>query len=101
MVVSEGFVIISENVLQMFSEDLFVENVGEDNVYLHSLSFVSAGITHTSRNDQIVGLFYLFLHPGIQTPSPTVVQFPQHPGRSANLTSTPRSTEHPCLPRYG
>ena len=39
--------------------------------------------------------------PGIQTPSPTVVQFPQHPGRLANLTSTPRSTEHPCLPRYG
>jgi hypothetical protein len=60
MVVSEGFVNISENVLLMFSKDLFVENVGEDNVYLHSLSFVSAGITPTSRNDQIVGLFYLF-----------------------------------------
>jgi hypothetical protein len=72
MVVSEGFVIISENVLQMFSEDLFVENVGEDNVYLHSLSFVSASITHTSRNDQIVGLFYLFCvqasrHPDTQS----------------------------------
>ena len=95
------FFIISENVLQIFSNDLCWECWGRQR--LSSISVLCiCGITLTSRNDQIVGLLYFCFisrHPGTQTPSLPVVQFPSHPGRLASLTSTPRKNEYPCLPR--
>ena len=89
MVVSEGFVIISENVLQMFSKDLFVENVGEDNVYLHSLSLVSAGITHIQERPDRWDLLFV-LRPGIQAS-----RHPVPPSSSSPNTQVGWPTSHP------
>ena len=90
MVVSEGF----SSSLRMFYKYfrmIFVENVGEDNVYLQFLSFVSV-VSHSHPGTTRSLGSSNCLHPGIQVPKHPVSQSSSPPVTQAGW---PTSHPHP------
>ena len=91
MVVSEGF----SSSLRMFYKYfrmIFVENVGEDNVYLQFLSFVSVVSHSHPGTTRSLGSSIFVLYPGIQAPKHPVSQLSSSPVTQAGW---PASHPHP------
>ena len=89
MVVSEGFVIISENVLQMFSTNILLKMLGKTTfIFILCLLYLLVSHTHPGTTDRWALLFVL--RPGIQAS-----RHPVPPSSSSPNTQVGWPTSHP------